>query len=459
MTTQEFIEKAKRVHGNKYDYSKVVYTGTFNKVCIICPKHGEFWQTPNGHLNGNGCRQCSYELRGELKKDTNQTFIKKAQNKHGNRYDYSKVEYKGTKTKVCIVCPEHGEFWQTPSDHLSGGACPKCVHPNANMSTSDFVEKAKDLHNDKYDYSKVEYKGTKTKVCIVCPEHGEFWQTPSDHLRGQGCPKCKAKRIWDTRGRVTTDDFISKVIKIHGNKYDYSKVKYINNSTKVCIVCPEHGEFWQTPAAHLNGGGCLKCSKVYRPTTEEWVGEAVKKHGFKYDYSKVEYKNAKTKVCIICHEHGEFWQLPYAHLHGQGCPSCDMSHLENDIYSILNENCVEFTNEDNLNGKLGRMRVDFYLPKYNIVIECQGGQHFYPAFDKRNKNNAENIHKKVLIRDIKKRKILNDNNIKVFYYISKEDYNEKYITEAKFKGLYTKDNLFYNSTDMLHSIIDNIEVN
>ena len=171
-------------------------------------------------------------------------------------------------------------------------------------------------------------------------------------------------------------------------------------------------------------------------------------HKGKYDYSKVEYKNAKTKVCIICPEHGEFWQLPYAHAIGQGCPLCDMSHLENDINSLLKKNNIEFINESNLDGKLGRMKVDFYLPNLGIAIECQGGQHFYPAFDRKNKNRAEDIHRKVVTRDIKKRKILDENNIKVLYYCSETDYNERYFNDSEFNGLYTKDNLLYRESDI-----------
>ena len=450
MNTEDFIKRAKEIHDDKYDYSKVNYTGTFNKVCIICPEHGEFWQTPNGHLSGAECIRCSYKKRGKKKNDGVNGFIEKAKKTHGDKYDYSKVEYIDSRTKVCIICPEHGEFWMEPNKHLQGQKCPKCSC-NCKLTTNEFIEKSKLIHNDKYDYSKVEYVNNHTKVCIICPEHGEFWQRPHDHLHGQGCPKCGNKRMADLQ-KYNKNIFIEKARKSHGDKYDYSKVEYVDSQTKVCIICPEHGEFWQTPNGHLQGQNCPKCSKVYKPTTEEWIKKATEVHKGKYDYSKVEYVNAKTKVCIICPEHGEFWQLPYAHLQGQGCPSCDMSHLENDINSILKKNNIKFINESDLDGKLGRMRVDFYLPEQNIVIECQGGQHFYPAFDRRNKNHAEDIHKKVVIRDLKKRKILDENNIKTIYYCSKEDYNEKYFTDLEFNGLYNKDNLFYSESDIILSV-------
>ena len=157
----------------------------------------------------------------------------------------------------------------------------------------EFIKEARELHGDKYDYSKVEYIGALKKVCIICPEHGKFWQEASGHLKGQGCPKCSGKYI------PTIEEWIEKARKVHGDKYDYSKVKYIDSKSKVCIICPIHGGFEQTPHNHLGGQGCPTCGKCI-PTKEEWIAEARKVHGDKYDYSKVDYVNSRTKVCIIC---------------------------------------------------------------------------------------------------------------------------------------------------------------
>ena len=309
-TTEEFIAKAREVHGDKYDYSKVKYVNASTKVCIICPEHGEFWQAPNSHLNGRGCPKCGHENANM----TTEEFIKKARAIHGDKYDYSKVEYANANVKVCIICPEHGEFWQLPGIHLSGHGCPKCSG-RGKLATEEFIQRAKEVHGDKYDYSKVEYKGNKNKVCIICPEHGEFWQTPNSHLQGQGCPKCVGKN-------KTTEEFIIEAREVHGDKYDYSKVEYVNTQTPVCIICPEHGEFWQKPNIHLSGSGCPSCIKNKKLNIEDFITKAREVHGDKYDYSKVEYVNSVTKVCIICPEHGEFWQAPGKHLMGQGCPNC-----------------------------------------------------------------------------------------------------------------------------------------
>ena len=183
---------------------------------------------------------------------------------HGDKYDYSKVQYVGSHTKVCIICPEHGEFWQRPNTHLNGCGCPECKKKSIccalTKTQGQFIDEAHQVHGNKYDYSKVEYKNTETKVCIICPEHGEFWQTPHKHLSGQGCKKCGNKKKGNSL-RDTKEQFILKARQVHGNKYDYSKIKYVNAITKVCISCPKHGEFWQTPAQHLCGDGCKECRK------------------------------------------------------------------------------------------------------------------------------------------------------------------------------------------------------
>jgi predicted nucleic acid-binding Zn-ribbon protein len=169
-------------------------------------------------------------------------------------------------------------------------------------------------------------------VCIICLEHGEFWQTPSDHLSGRGCPKCGGRLV------NNTEEFIQKAKEVHGDKYDYSKVEYVNSHAKVCIICPEHGEFWQSPNNHLNGKGCPKCiNPNHGLTTEEFIQKAREVHGDKYDYSKVEYKGGLTKVCIICPKHGEFWQIAREHLRGQGCPICNVGYTKKYKFNLLEE--------------------------------------------------------------------------------------------------------------------------
>ena len=438
MDTQNFIEKAKKVHGDKYDYSKVEYIDSKTKVCIICPEHGEFYMKTGNHINGKqGCPKCGKIKSSNSRKKTTENFIKQSREIHGDKYDYSKVVYNGDSTKVCIICPEHGEFWQTPSSHLQKQGCSKC-NGGIKHTQEDFIKKAYEVHGDKYDYSKVEYVNSDTKVCIICPEHGEFWQTPSCHNNlKNGCPKCQGKN-------KTTEDFIKQSREIHGDKYDYSKAVYKNAFGQVCIICPEHGEFWQIARNHLRGAGCKKCShnKTQSITKECALKFTIKSrevHGSKYDYSKVVYKNAISKVCIICPEHGEFWQTPNKHLSGQGCPICKESSLEENIRVILENNNIKYQREKRFNGF--NRRFDFYLPNDNIIIECQGIQHFKET------NYFKSSLEESLQRDKEKYEWCKNNNFTILYFTN-ENF-KKYIPYNK--GVYTHNNTFFNTEKLIEA--------
>ena len=189
-------------------------------------------------------------------------FIEKAVRKHGDIYDYSKVIYIRSTEKVTILCREHGEFQQTPAHHVSGKGCPVCKS-GGRLTTGKFVERARAIHGDKYDYSKSEYVDSKTVVVIICREHGEFSQTPHSHLntvKRCGCQEC-GKRRSNAKRSMTTDSFIVESRKVHGDKYDYTDTVHVNNKTPVTITCPIHGVFTQTPCHHIHqSSGCPKCS-------------------------------------------------------------------------------------------------------------------------------------------------------------------------------------------------------
>lgn len=269
-TTEEFIAKAKAVHGNRYDYSKVEYVDSSTKVCIGCKKHGDFWQSPKVHFQGKGCPKCGRERIAASSRKPLEQFLQDAKRVHGNKYDYSKVELVNYQTKVIIICPVHGEFTQSPTMHLQGSGCPKCGNERESlrMTTEGFIQKAKQKYGDRYDYSKVEYIGNKAKVCIICREHGEFWQEARMHLSGCGCPICAGRK------KMRTSDFIKKARSAHGDRYDYSKTEYKGNTEKVCIICSEHGEFWQQASSHLKGAGCPKCGFILSSSKQRiWTRE------------------------------------------------------------------------------------------------------------------------------------------------------------------------------------------
>lgn len=194
LTNLEFIEKAEYVHGKKYDYSKINYTRSHDKVEIICFKHGSFWQIANDHLNGNGCSLCSGHNVSETSLEL---FINRSKAIHGDIYSYSDVNYVNATTKVDIICKKHGKFSQVPYSHWRGSGCPKCkvlkLRHDRTKTTQQFIEDAVKVHGNIYDYSKTEYTGASKKVSIICPKHGEFFKSPIGHVANkQGCPKCRA---------------------------------------------------------------------------------------------------------------------------------------------------------------------------------------------------------------------------------------------------------------------------
>tara|TARA_R110001592_G_scaffold70707_1_gene216432 strand:- start:531 stop:1493 length:963 start_codon:yes stop_codon:yes gene_type:complete len=233
-------------------------------------------------------------------------FIKDSKKIHGDKYDYSLVDYVNWKTKVKIICPNHGVFEQKAGEHSTQGrGCKYCFKERKFSNTEQFIEKAKKVHGEKYDYSLVEYVHNKSKVKIICPEHGEFSQEPSNHNVGNGCKQCSIIENAISLS-LTTEQFIKKAKQVHGDKYDYSLVEYTHSHAKVKIVCPEHGEFSQEPNTHVSqGSGCKDCSYIQRAVWRfsDWYNCAKRsKHfdSFKiyfikcYDEDEVFYKIGNT---------------------------------------------------------------------------------------------------------------------------------------------------------------------
>lgn len=210
LTQEQFIKKCKKSHGEKYDYSKTVYVNSKTPVIIICKKHGEFKQSPLKHYSAKqGCPLCA----GNIKK-TKEEVIKNFEKIHGSIYDYSLVNYKDNKAKVRIICKEHGEFEQSPHNHLLGNGCPVCAN-NQRLTKEQFINKAKKVHGDIYDYTKAIYKSVSDKVIIICPKHGEFNQSVTNHIHNKnGCPKCKL-----SKGETKVMRFLEK------HKIEYSPQK------------------------------------------------------------------------------------------------------------------------------------------------------------------------------------------------------------------------------------------
>ena len=342
LTTEDFIRRAKEVHGDKYDYSEAAYTLGSKKIKIICPEHGAWMQVASSHMFGGGCLECGIISRTNINRFGKYDFIKKAQEIHGDQYDYSEAIYIDSKTKLTIICIEHGQFLMTPNAHTAGASgCKPCWlnkqsfssqninNPDKQKKLQDnFISSSSKIHSNKYNYSKVEYVNAHTKVKIVCPKHGEFLQTPKHHANdGYGCNLC-GYEVGSQKHTMSAKEFYKRANEVHNNKYKYIKSEFINTATKITVICPVHGAVQQIPGNHLyHGKGCNLCgheaaSQKTLMTQKTFIARAVKAHGKKYNYDKVIYKGIEKKVRIKCPKHGYFFQLARTHIVGNGCNKC-----------------------------------------------------------------------------------------------------------------------------------------
>ena len=385
LTTVEFIKRARNKHGNKYDYSESIYTKSIEKVIINCPEHGQFQQTAKDHMSGNGCGKCGKKTQGNRNSFSQKEFIKRAIEVHGNKYDYRESIYSGCRNKINIICPKHGPFQQNPKEHFDGSGCRKCgtekrVYETYLMHSSDFIKRARNKHGNKYEYSLVAYTDAHVKVIITCKLHGSFSQSPHHHLEGHGCLTCAGNQ------KKTLAQFIKQAIEVHGDKYIYNDVIYVNYATHISIKCKLHGFFSQAPSTHLKGCGCPKCgdlrtADLQRFTLNEFITRAKKTHGDTYEYGSVIYEHSLRKVNITCKIHGIFSQTPSNHLLGRGCPICKESVSEKKITEYIKKKGYANNSQKKFKECCNKRELPFdnaiLIPgNLDILIEFDGVQHF-----------------------------------------------------------------------------------
>ena len=434
MTKEYFLSRAKGLYGDFYTYKNL--PDNFNNketITVTCKKHGDFNTIVCNFLNGRGCGKCNAEKRSNSFKEQ---YIEKSIKTHGNKYDYSKIVYVNAKTPVCIICPEHGEFWQTMDAHVHGEGCPECaklkISETKTKTTEYFVKKSKEIHGNKYDYSKIVYQYNSDKVCIICPEHGEFWQTPNNHLCGNGCPRCSGKN-------KDTEEFIKEIRNKFGDVYDFSKAKYTGSKNDITLLY--NGKEVTTKASKfLTSKKPITFSRVR--CQNDFIEKARKIHQNKYDYSKVKYINNTTNVCIICPEHGEFWQRPAAHLSGRGCKECKIPKLEERVLRFLkekNETVIHQYYPEYLSSGLSHQSIDIFIPKYNVGIECQGIQHFKDRIEYFSGTLEENIERDIRKYNKCKENVklfyLIDGHVSMGRIIDNEKYGFIYTSKNTFKDL------------------------
>lgn len=335
-------------------------------------------------------------------KVTTDTFINRANVIHNYFYDYSESVYKKSQEKVRIKCPIHGIFLQKPNGHLNGRGCPKCANSNRvkRLDQKEFIFRCKRIHENKYDYSSSVYKNWNSKIEIKCPIHGIFKQRAGDHINGEGCRKCANGKM-SLLSKIPLKEFIIRCKRIHKNKYDYSHTIYINNRTKIKILCRKHGEFFINPDNHLRGYGCKKCNRENQRLfyLKEIIKKSKKRHDNFYKYPPI-LNIYNKKIKIECPIHGVFKQEPYYHYKGGGCPYCYCKEEYKTgliIEKIFKGWKIEkrkriFSKEHERNRYF-----DFYLSKNKIkvIIEYDGKQHYEPVrFSK--KMSVEEAQKKFI---------------------------------------------------------------
>lgn len=314
-------------------------------------------------------------------------------------------------------------------------------------TTKDFVERARKIHGDRFDYSNVQYKNYNTPVEIICKEHGSFMQKPDVHLRGHGCPKCAKSGV-----KLSQEEFENRVYNKFPN-IDLSDFKYANAASNGICKCKTCGNIWESTYITLinSSVGCPKCAIKSRAekrsdTKEMFISKLAEKHpNVDYDFSNSVYVNSLTKMDVVCLKHGVFTTKPNWLMNGNGCPRCNDSHLEREVRDKLLENGIEFEQGKYYNWLLNKstnypLTLDFYIPSLNIAIECQGVQHFIDIEHFGRKHSlSERID-----RDRLKKKLCNEHNVKLIYYL-KNEYN----------CFMKDDDIYFNDVDGLMEWIRN----
>lgn len=313
MTSEQYINLIQSKNPNLQCISE--YTGSRCTMEVKCLNCSSIFKRRADSLKSNcTCPNC-----------VKVQSLNASKNKLINYLQNHNIELIGTytdvNTKTTFKCTQCGYIWDTtPNSILSGHGCAKCAsHISYKLTTEDFITKAKRVQKDNYDYTNTQYVNANTNITIKCPIHGEFEILPNSFIKSGCCPRCSTEQR-GLNSRYTTEEFIERAKKVHGDKYDYSKTKYIGKEVPVTIICPKHGEFQQTPAHHLKGSGCQKCA---------------------------------------C-SHGETFIIEYLNNKKINFQSQYLIQVPKDVRSS------------------GRIYADFYIRDLNTIIEYNGKQHYVP---------------------------------------------------------------------------------
>lgn len=428
-------------------------------------EYGEYKQEYNAFKNG-----AKYS---KIAKDniaiTTEEWIKIAKEKHPE-YDFSKVMYKNKNKAVTITCPKHGDFTIYPKVFLKDGCkCPVCrIELLKENKKKKGLEKLENyLKESGIKVKEGTYVSNDRAATLILPNGKEirrvpkfvYNKNPEEHIKLENKRDIRIEKIKNKKDKSEVkkeilmkrqENFNEKMKELHPT-LDFSQAVYLKTHDKVSVIChekdefgDEHGIFYITPHNLLAGYGCKKCSKCYMDR-ELFIKRANLVHHDKYDYSKVEYKNNHTKICITCPKHGDFWQMPYSHLDGKGCPECGNSHFEVDLAYFFKTKNLNYIYHYRRKEIFGQQSLDFYFPDINVGIECQGEQHFIANFFKsRGIEYAEKHLKYVQSLDKRKKRICRENGIRLIYFLD----------NMFVKYLDSDDEYFTNKEDLLKFIED-----
>jgi very-short-patch-repair endonuclease len=388
LTKEEFIEKAIKIHGSKFDFSDIEYINSKTHIDVLCTVHGIFKSMPNYILSGRGCPICGIKSRSLKLRSNTEEFINSANEIHNNIYNYDEVNYEGAGKKVKIKCSIHGLFEQTPREHLQGSDCYKCGiikrSLSKKMSLNEFKKQCNKKYNNRFNYDDIVFNLLTDKINLICPDHGPFQTRASTHMhRGSGCYKCGMKNASLLR-KTPLHEFKEHCSKKYNNRFNYDNVVFDYTKDKINLICPDHGPFQTIVSTHMHrGSGCNKCAffstSVRCKKTQEEVIEGFRNiHGNTFSYSKVEYKDTHSPVIIICLHHGEFKISPCHHLRGTGCSNCK-NKTEGKLKIFLEENLLfEIETQFKLEEckRITYLPFDFCIEELKIIIELDGDQHF-----------------------------------------------------------------------------------
>lgn len=421
LNQEEFEKRCKEIYGDRFTFEKAVYKNDATRVTLFDTLKNQYVKLLPGNIYKG-------RVMTKNKRYNTENFIKWSKEIFGDLFTYEKTVCNKSSDYVIITCKKHGDFKKKAYAHINQKqGCPFC---SDNFRTKEMIIKeSKEVFGDEYDYSLVEDALPNTKIKIICPKHGVFEKTPYEHINKKiGCPYCaKEKR------RKSLDDFIKGANLIDRNIDIIDNYESMSKPLK--FKCKNCGYEWETLPSKIQAGeGCPKCANKIKPTKEEIIKKAREIHGEKYDYSLVNMEEATNenhyKIKIICPEHGIFEQPYHSHLNGASCPLCHESKLERKTRLMLENNSIKYIpywKTNDLKNTLP-LSLDFYLPEYNIGIECQGRFHFEPI----NALGGIEAYNKQHENDIIKNNFCKEHNIKLLYY-TEDDY-DNFLGEKLYKN-------------------------